>query len=87
MSREFAAIGYFGDKRLEKSGRLLYNRMLERGSVSLRKLAGNGGHGSKFGRFLANEKVTVNEIKEQTISRTSERVPGMYVLALQDTKK
>ena len=82
---ECASIGYFGDKRLEKSGKLLYNRILEQRSVSLRKIAGNRATEVRFGRFLSNEKVTVNEIKEQKISKTSALVSGMHVLALQDT--
>lgn len=85
MSMESNALGYFGDKRLEKIGTLLYSRILEQRHVSLRKLANNRATEVRFGRFLSNDKVTVNEIKEQKLSKTSQLVSGLHVLCIQDT--
>lgn len=79
------SIGVFGDKRLEKSGSLLLSRILEQRTVSLRKLARNRATEVRFGRFLSNENVTVNEIKEHNISKTGTLVSDRHVLCLQDT--
>ncbi len=38
-----------------------------------------------MGRFLRNEKVTVNKIVEKAASNTVSRVDGMHILAIQDT--
>ena len=55
-------LGYFGDARLEKNGALIYQRMLEKCHVSLRKLGGCRATEVKFGRFLSNERVTMEEL-------------------------
>ena len=80
-----SALGYFGDKRLERVGNVLYERMLTHRSVSLRRLAGNRALEVRFGRFLSNKKVEVTEIKEQAVSKTSHLVNGLHVLCIQDT--
>lgn len=78
-------LGRFGDRRLEKVGDLLYGCILKKNSVSLRNIAENRAMEVRFGRFLSNEKVTVNEIKEHSVARTNERVVGRHILGIQDT--
>lgn len=78
-------LGNFGDKRLERVGNLLYSRMVEKSCVSLRKLAMNRATEVRFGRFLSNENVTVDEIKAQKIAKTGQLACGRHVLGIQDT--
>lgn len=59
--------------------------MVEKRTVSLRNLANNRSTEVKFGRFLSNEKVTMNELIEQSTKRTGQLVSGLHVLAIQDT--
>lgn len=62
--------------------------MVERESVCLRRLA--GGRRSRiigFGRFLANDRVTVDRLIEGWGSVTSAACVGRHVLAIQDTSE
>jgi hypothetical protein len=52
---ERVTLGKFGDKRLEKVGNLLYDCILEKNCVSLRKIAKDRAMEVRFGRFLSNE--------------------------------
>jgi hypothetical protein len=55
-------------------------------SVCLRRAArGERAKIVRFGRFLANEKVTVARLLEGWGERTSAAVAGRHVLAIQDT--
>lgn len=82
---EYATLGKFGDKRLERVGNLLYGCILEKHCVSLRKIAKDRAMEVRFGRFLSNEKVTVNELIQQRIAQTSRLASGRHVLGIQDT--
>ena len=82
---ESVTLGKFGDRRLEKAGNLLYDSMLEKNGVSLRKISKDRAMEVRFGRFLSNEKVTVKELKEQSISQTSRLASGRHVLGIHDT--
>jgi hypothetical protein len=82
---EYVTLGKFGDKRLEKVGNLLYGCILEKHCISLRKIAKNRAMEVRFGRFLSNEKVTVEKLKIQRISQTSRLASGRHVLGIQDT--
>ncbi len=59
--------------------------MVERGSVCLRKLANGLSEEVKFGRFLSNERVTVDELIKSISLKTVPYVKGRHVLAIQDT--
>lgn len=82
---ECVTLGKFRDKRLEKVGNLLYGCILEKNCVSLRKIAKNRAMEVRFGRFLSNKKVTVEELKEQRVSQVSRLASGRHVLGIQDT--
>ena len=62
--------------------------MVARQSVCLRRL-GDGHRAGEvgFGRFLANEKVTVERLIEGWSERTRGNVAGRHVLAIQDTSE
>lgn len=59
--------------------------MIEKRSVSLRKLGGNRATEVKFGRFLSNGKVTVNELIEHSAHKVGKLASGLHVLGIQDT--
>lgn len=53
--------------------------------ISVRKLGGNRGGEIRLGRFLRNGSVTLDAMVEAAASRTSQRVGGRHILAIQDT--
>jgi len=79
------SLGNFGDERIEKAGAILFQRIIEKCCVCLRKLGGNRSTEVRFGRFLANPKVTVNELIEESGKKTGELASDYHVLAIQDT--
>ena len=79
---ECVILGKFGDKRPEKVGNLLYGCILEKNCVSLRKIAKDRAMKVRFGRFLSNEQVTVNELIKQRISQTSRLASSRHVLGI-----
>jgi len=80
-------IGYFGDARLARNGALLLERMHERQSVCIRTLADNRAEQARFGRFLSNEEVTVEEMISSRALLTAAAAVGRHVLALHDTSE
>jgi hypothetical protein len=61
--------------------------MVARGDVCLRRLGGRRSDEVRFGRFLANPKVTVERLIEGWGERTAAAVAGRHVLAIQDTSE
>lgn len=59
--------------------------MVSRQTVCLRQLAGNRAREVQFGRWLANDKVTSDELIAHACARTGEVAAGRHVLAIQDT--
>lgn len=59
--------------------------MISRQTVCLRQLAGNRAREVQFGRWLANDKVTPEELITQACHRTGKLAHGRHVLAIQDT--
>ena len=59
--------------------------MVEAESVCLRRLGGNRSGEVRHGRFLANRKVTVQNLIDGWSVGTAQAVAGRHVLALQDT--
>ena len=51
----------------------------------MRHLAGNRAREVQFGRWLANDKVTSDELISTACERTGKRAAGRHVLAIQDT--
>ena len=78
-------IGYFGDKRLEKSGASIATKMLEKQTICLRQLGKNRAEEVKFGRWLSNKKVTQEELIRTITHKTNQLVSKKHVLAIQDT--
>jgi hypothetical protein len=80
-------IGYFGDARLEKVGKLLVDRVARRQAVSIRKLGDDRAQHARFLRFLHNPAVTVDEMIAHRASLAGRAAIGRHVLAIQDTSE
>ena len=81
------AVAVFGDRRVDRSCGFLHDRLVRHGprGISIRRLGGSRAGEVRIGRFLRNDKVTVEKIVEQAASGTASRVDGLDVLAIQDT--
>lgn len=80
-------IGEFGDKRLCKSGKLLFKRMIERGTVCIRQLCDERAEQKRFNRLLEHLSVTHQEIIRHGGMKLASVVAGRHVLAIQDTSE
>ena len=80
-------IGKFGDKRICNTGKLLYSRMLQRGTGCLRRLSDDRAIQRRFHRLLEHPDVTPEEIIRHGGSRTAQAATGRHVLAIQDTSE
>ena len=61
--------------------------MVSQQTVCLRRLAGNRAREVKFGRWLANDKVTSQALLANAYARTGAAAAGRHVLAIQDTSE
>jgi hypothetical protein len=80
-------VGNFGDLRLRKSGALFLGRMVEQGSICLRRIAKNRAEEMRFGRWLNNPRVTREEITREASRRTALISADLHVLAVHDTSE
>ena len=80
-------IGYFGDARRERSGELLAQRVTDRQTVCLRKLADDRAEQVRFRRFLGSKAVTVEEMVSHRAMFVAAAAKGRHVLAIQDTSE
>jgi len=70
-----------------QSGAALLERMVARKRVCLRRLGGRRSQEVRFGRFLANPRVTVERLIEGWGEQTAAAAQGRHVLAIQDTSE
>ncbi len=70
-----------------KKGALLLGRLVDERTSVLRRLSYRRGDEVGFGRFLGNEKVTVEAIFTAEAAGLAERVAGLDVVAIQDTSE
>ncbi len=70
---------HFGDYCLDQTESFIHTRLVEVGphGISVRSVGGNRAGEVRMGRFLRNEKVTVNKIVEKAASHTASRVDGI----------
>jgi hypothetical protein len=80
-------VGYFGDKRLAKNGELIIQRMIERKTVKLRRLASNRAEEVRINRWIGNDNVTQEELIETITQKSQSAVEGRHVLGIQDTSE
>lgn len=79
-------LGEFGDA-LEKTGALLHARLVGRQTVCLRQLGEDRAGEIRFGRFLADRRVTAKELIHGACAGIGLRGRGRHVLAIQDTSE
>jgi hypothetical protein len=80
-------IGYFHDKRLERNGEFIVERVGERQTVCIRNLADDRAEQARIQRFLANDAVTVGEMISHRAMFVAAAARGRHVLAIQDTSE
>jgi hypothetical protein len=80
-------IGYFGDARRERSGEFLVQRVTDRQTVRVRKLADDRAEQVRFRRFLTSEAVTVEEMVSHRAMFVAAAARDRHVLAIQDTSE
>ncbi len=78
-------IGYFGDLRREEVGARLFERVVETGSLVLRRLGGDRNGEASIGSFLGSPHVTPAEIVDAAARRTVVACRGRRIVAAQDT--
>ena len=80
-------LGNFGDKRLERNGKLFVERVSERQTVCIRNLTDDRAEQARFQRFLSNDAVTVEEMVSHRAMLVAATARGRHVLAIQDTSE
>src|SRR5215217_6411393 len=78
-------VGRFGDRRLEKGGRRCSNAWSRARAYVCADWGKRRSQAVRFGRFLANENVTVERLIDGWSEQTSVAARGRHVLAIQDT--
>ena len=79
------SLGRFGDARLERVGTALASSMQRNRTMCLHRLAKDRREARQFGAFLANYRVSVQEMRIAAGRQTGRRAAGRHVLAIQDT--
>jgi hypothetical protein len=85
MSVGAGALGHFGDARRAAVGSALVERVVETGSLVVRKLGGTRAREIAFHRFLSAPSVTCGEMVETLAQRTASACKGRRIVAAQDT--
>ena len=75
------------DLRLKRTAETLLQDMMRQQQVSIRRLGGGRAQQVRYGRFLANRRVIVQELVDSVCSTLGSRVQGRHVLLLEDTSE
>ena len=78
-------LGYFGDKRRAAAGSRLVERVMETGSLVVRKFGKTRAGEMSFHRFLSAPSVATTEMVETLAARTTAACQGRHIIAVQDT--
>ena len=85
MGRQGGELGYFGDARRAAVGTTLIERVMETGSLVVRKLGCDRAGEMAIHRFLAAPSVTTGEMIETLAARTAAACAGRQIVVAQDT--
>ena len=85
MIMEKTGLGDFGNKRRNKVGEELLEKIVQQRTVTLRKLGKGRGREISYNRFLHNESVSVEKMLRHAAERTAEIAQGRHVLVIHDT--
>lgn len=72
---------------LKKTGALLHEQMVTKQTVCLRQLGENRAGEVRFGRFFANDQVSVKKLVEGVCEGINLRSAGRHVLVIEDTSE
>jgi hypothetical protein len=78
-------ISPFVDLRLKKSGELFFNRMIEKKTVIMKRLAHGASEKKRFERWIRHKEVTPVRLINTEKSRVKDLVKNRHVLGIQDT--
>jgi hypothetical protein len=81
----YGSIGEFGDARLAARGAKLFEDVVSKGTIVLRRLGSRGAGERGAGRFLANPKVQREEIVDTVSQRTAQQCARRRIVVAQDT--
>jgi len=85
MGRQGGELGYFGDARRAAMGTTLIERVMETGSLVIRKLGCDRAGEVAIHRFLSAPSVTTAEMVETLAARTVAACAGRQIVVAQDT--
>ena len=85
MRQQCGELGYFGDARRAAVGTTLIERVMETGSLVVRKLGSDRAGEMAIHRFLAAPSVATVEIVETLAARTAVACAGRRIVVAQDT--
>ena len=85
MGRQIGELGYFGDARRAAVGSTLIERVMETGSLVIRKLGRDRAGEMAIHRFLSAPSVTTVEIMQTLAGRTAGACAGRRIVVAQDT--
>jgi len=85
--KTFTNIFDFGDERLNTRGNEFIQDMQKTNSVIIRKIAPDWNAEIAYGRFLSNEKVTIDSLKKVATYGVDESVTGRHVLIMEDSSE
>ena len=86
MIREFFQ-GFFQDKRLEERGNQILQSMCQKESAIANRYCANATEEMGSRRFMANERIQNQQLKDAVYASCREQVQGKRVLAFQDTSE
>jgi hypothetical protein len=85
MGRQVGELGYFGDARRAAVGTTLIERVMETGSLVIRKLGCDRAGEMAIHRFLSAPSVTTREMMETLAARTVAACAQRQIVVAQDT--
>ncbi len=85
MQQQGGELGHFGDARRAAVGSMLIERVMQTGSLVIRKLGRDRAGEMAMHRFLSAPSVTTGEMVATLASRTTAACTGRRIVAVQDT--
>lgn len=80
------SLGHFGDVRLDRAGAELFDAMMAHSTVCINRMAeGERDDVLRYGRFLGNARVKMEQIIGSWAEETRTAAAGRHALAIQDT--
>src|SRR5664279_4448554 len=85
MGQQGGELGHFGDARRAAMGSILIERVVETGTLVIRKLGRDRAGEVAIHRFLSAPSVTTGEMVETLAARTAAACAGRQIVVAQDT--